>query len=116
MICETATLTRVPRRGNVREQTFGAYAYFILSDGKEAATSIILSFGNSGSDENVPAAAEPNRADDPLSRDAWQAPGAAVTIAEAGKGEFRLRFNSQAWSDKLGSAQVLSDQKISALE
>jgi hypothetical protein len=125
LICETATLPRNMPRGSEADQTFGTYAYFILSDGKEAMTSTKLVFGGGGgNDESKSTSAEVNRAAEPVpasvaadasSREVWQIPGGSTKLVELGRNEFRIRFSSQTWSNKLGSSQILSDQKMSPL-
>jgi len=120
LICETATLQRDVRRGSEKDQTFGTYAYFILSDGKEAMTSTKLVFGGGGNDEGQIKSLEANRAAEPervsatdaLARDVWQIPGPSAKLEEVGRGEFRIRFNAQTWSNNLGTPQILSDQKM----
>ncbi len=48
LICRTSTVPRNrPGRSQPYTQAFGSSAYFILSDGKEAASSVKLSFGDS---------------------------------------------------------------------
>jgi hypothetical protein len=130
MICETATLPRDVRRGREGDQTFGTYAYFILSDGKEALTSTRLVFsGSSGSsassassnEEKQPAATEPDRVagaitPEPPGRDAWQIPAQTMKLIEVDRSEFRIRFNPQTWANKINVAQILSDQKLSPLD
>jgi hypothetical protein len=41
-------------------------------------------------------------------------PDVRTKVADVGKNEFRLRFSSQTWTGKIGSPQVLSDQKMSS--
>ena len=122
LICETATLPRNLPRGSEAEQSFGTYAYFILSDGKEALTSAKLSFGVPGNEANPPEAPPPpdrpvGRATAAVAEDTgpeiWQIPGALAKLAEVDQGEFRIRFSPQTWANKIGAAQVVSDQKMS---
>jgi hypothetical protein len=128
MICETATLPSDVRRGTEREQTFGAYAYFILSDGKEAMTSTRLSFGGDAARdanptppakteaEPVPGPVRAAAIPDTATREIWQAAAPTMKLTEIGGNEFRIRFNSQMWANKVGSGQVLSDSKLSPLD
>jgi hypothetical protein len=117
LICETATLFRNFVRGTEGEQAFGAYAYYILSDGKEARTSVKLSFGAPGGDETpAPPLDRPVVAEADDSVEGWQIPASASKLAEVDKTEFRIRFNAQTWVDKIGSAQLLSGQKVSSLD
>src|SRR5206468_6352600 len=48
LICRTTSLPRNPAERNQSRPAFGASAYFILSDGKEASSSVKLMFGDSG--------------------------------------------------------------------
>jgi len=126
LICETATLPRDVRRGREGEQSFGAYAYFILSDGKEATTSTKLVFGGTGNDEGRSTSREADReaepappasvAPEPPSRDVWQIPSSSTRLVELGRNEFRMRFSPQTWSNTIGSAQILSAQRMSPLD
>jgi hypothetical protein len=125
LICETATLPRNMPRGSEADQSFGTYAYFILSDGKEASTSMKLSFGTPGNEDNAPAAPEPDTVavtvkDDarglPQGLEGWQIPGVATKLAEVDKTEFRIRFSPQTWANRIGVAQVLADQKMSIFD
>ena len=67
LICRVATVPCGPVRRNQKwEPSFGASAFFILSDGTEAQTSVNLSFGNGTQPgekpaETVPAPASPQR-------------------------------------------------------
>jgi hypothetical protein len=124
LICETAVLPRnLPRNSEVT-QTFGSYAYLILSDGKEATTSAKLSFGTPGDDEKAPAAPAPDPAPaapaapakDTPGVEGWQTPGPTSKLGEADKTEFRIRFSPQTWAGKATTAQVLSDQKMAAFD
>jgi len=132
LICETATLPRDVRRGREGEQSFGAYAYFILSDGKEALTSTKLVFGGGGGNDEsrspsaeavraVDAARAPDPAPDSVaadipSRAVWQIPSSSTKLVEVGRNEFRIRFSSQTWANKIGSSQILSEQRMSSLD
>ncbi len=123
LICRTTT---VARSAGMRYQNpdFGASAYFILSDGMEAQTSVSLSFGDDAHPaDNPPATAAPVPAparssstegvtENPAG--GWQMPGANSRVVDIRKDEFRIRFNPQAWTDKIGAAMVLSDQKASS--
>ncbi len=127
LICRTATVPRGPasRRENL-ELSFGASAFFILSDGMEAKTSVNLSFGDSSRPAtDAPAAAKD---DEPAPRAAptvpavtkppatWQKLQPGATFADIRNGEYRLHFSPQAWTGKITSPQVLADQKMSSLQ
>jgi len=117
LICETATLPRNLVPGKEGEQSFGTYAYFILSDGKEAQTSIQLSFGAPGGEATPPVSVPVERGTlDTSGTDGWQKPAPASKLAEADSTEFRIRFNAQAWTSKIGSPQLLTDKKLSSAD
>ncbi len=127
LICDTWTVPRDVDPRNRGRQSFGSAAYFILSDGKEATTSMKLSFGD-GTEEKAPEPADVDTADrttaDRTTREApddqplasWQIPASSLKLFEVDDGEFRVRFSPQTWANKIGSAQVLSDQKMSNLD
>ena len=118
LICRTTTRPRIryPGRENF-SAPFGASAYFILSDGKEAASSVKLSFSDADDKQhplddspaanNVPETAPPS---------AWEAPDSDEKLLSVLREEFRIRFASGAWSGKVGAAQVLSARQMSSLE
>jgi hypothetical protein len=125
LICRTAIVARnMAVRKQNRDLSFGASAYFILSDGIEAQTSVSLSFGDGSRVADNPQAAaapvaSPKRPS--LTRDlppklvgVWQVPDVRSKIVDAGNNEFRLRFSSQTWTGKIGTPEVLSDQKMSS--
>ncbi len=132
LICRTSTIpSGASARGRSYEPSFGASAFFILSDGTEAQTSVSLSFSTGNqppanpSEPVAPPEPEPStakvprpalsRASRPREGTAWHAPAAGSKLAEVGIGDFRLRFNSQTWAGKIGSPQLLSGQKLSVL-
>jgi hypothetical protein len=112
LICRTTTLPRSAAERNASRPAFGAAAYFILADGKEASSSVKLSFGDSTlsvPDENAsapPAAAEPSR---------WEAPDAEEKVLDVLREDFRLRFTPQSWSGRIGNSQVLSAKRMTPL-
>ncbi len=125
LICRTATVARSTAvRNQNRELSFGASAYFILSDGMEAQTSVNLSFGDAGRPaDNSGATASPVTPQTRPSAESaetvklvggWQMPDVRSKVVDVGKNEFRLRFSSQTWTGKIGSPEVLSDQKMSS--
>jgi len=112
LICRTTTLPRNPRE-RTRTAPFGASAYFILSDGQEASSSVKLSFGDAGDktveDQSV-RVPEPEPA-----RGEWESPDSDEKLLDIARDEFRIRFNSQTWTGRLTAAQVLSGKQISNL-
>jgi hypothetical protein len=125
LICRTSTVARNPAvRNQNRDLSFGASAYFILSDGMEAQTSVNLSFGDAGPPVDKAQAAAPpapsptrpylKREETVKPVGTWQMPDVRAKVVDVGKKEFRLRFSSQTWTGKIGTPEVLSDQKISS--
>ena len=124
LICQTSTQDR---RGQSRTQTrssqdFGSKAYFILSDGSEATSTVTLNFGGTDEVAAPPAPADAGRepardsAEDKEAVVGWQAPGIRSLLMDVEKTEFRVRFSSQVWKDRIGSSQVISDQGIASLQ
>jgi len=144
LICQTWTL---PSDAGARKQSkpsFGSSAYFILSDGKEASTSVKLSFGNGEEKPATPPTTDaPTAADNPISANTpppadnttrtapqprtaappsapkesevsggWELPGTSSRVVTLKESEFRLVFSPQTWANKIGSAQILVDQKL----
>src|SRR6266850_1644440 len=127
LICRTTLSGRDAAASRNRNAAFGSSAYFILSDGKEAFSTVKLAFGDPPetqpelntkaethpSDrrppETVPEAAPPTGA-------VWQLPDFRLAVVDVGEGEFRIRFNPETWKGKIGSSQVLSGQKMSSLQ
>jgi hypothetical protein len=127
LICRTTVAPRVRLARNEKwERAFGASAYFILSDGTEAQTSVNLTFGD-GTDrtDRSPAATPPpaSPARPPLIRPGqakkagtWQVPDANMKLADAASEEFRLHFSPQTWAGRIDTPQLLRDEKISNLQ
>ncbi len=125
LICRSTTVPRNPSsRDQSRQPAFGASAYMILSDGKEAQTSVSLTFGKAEHPPGDAAAATgpPPTPDRPhLTRNtpvrpaaAWHLPEDRSRIVDLVGEEFRLRFSSQTWTGKITSSQFISDQKMSS--
>lgn len=127
LICETWTSSpKVTVRSRSKE-SFGSSAYFILSDGKEATTSVKISFHGTDNAENAPAKEIPPAKPEELkpvdspakvpevsTSEGWQVPGTTSKLAEVERHEFRIRFNAQTWESKVASPQFLMNQKLSS--
>jgi hypothetical protein len=137
LICRTSLIDRDPAARNQRRtSSFGSSAFFILSDGKEATSSVKLSFG--GDDvidspatrpdlpeapqrsrptelANAPAPTPDRRNPDPAPASAgpWRIPDFWSKLGDLEATEFRLQFSPQTWTGKIGSPQLLIDQKMS---
>ena len=116
LICRTSTVPRNrPGRSQPYTQAFGSSAYFILSDGKEAASSVKLSFGDSNDPhtiEDTSVATPP----EPPPVAAWEAPDSDEKLMDVLREEFRIRFAPPAWTGRIGSAQVLTGRQMSSLD
>jgi hypothetical protein len=112
LICRSTTLPRDLRIRNQSRPAFGASAYFILSDGREASSSVRLTFNN----EDVAAPATPNveAAQDAPPR--WQLAEAEDRMADLDRDPLRIRFDADIWRGRISSAQVLSQGALYSLE
>jgi len=117
LICHT---TLIPRNGlpdNGRSLSFGASAYSILSDGKEASSSVRLTFGPEDSTPKSndlaasPAAPTPDRPQ--VQGRAWRPVVAQVSLVKMAESQFRLRFNPESWKERIGKTQLISDGILS---
>src|SRR5207247_4449256 len=121
LICRTTTLPRNPAERNQSRPAFGASAYFILSDGKEASSSVKLMFSDSDGGKQTledpsglaagTVASALNSHEPPTS----EAPDSDEKIVDVMRDEFRLRFTPQSWANRIGAAQVLSAKRLSSL-
>ncbi len=114
MLCRTRVVDRDPRIQQQKQRTsqpLGNAAYYILSDGKEASSSVKISFGDNVEPPvpvPAPAAAPPtNKGPE------WQPATPQARLVDIGGDEFRLRFNEQAWSGRTGKAQIIAGQTLS---
>jgi hypothetical protein len=116
LICRTTTLPRSPAERNlVRTPAFGASAYFILSDGKEASSSVKLSFGDSNdADRRVVDAGVPTP-DTPAAPARWEAPDSEERLLDIARDEFRIRFNPQTWPSRISNSALLTAKQLSSL-
>jgi hypothetical protein len=116
LICRTTTLPRNPIERSQSRPAFGASAYFILSDGKEASSSVKLSF-NDAPDANHAIADESVSIPPPPQPPAeWTIPEPEEKILDIVRDEFRIRFAPQTWTGRISKSQVLSAKRISSLD
>jgi hypothetical protein len=117
LICRTST---VPRnrygRSQPYAQAFGSSAYFILSDGKEAASSVRLSFSDANDAQHTVEDNSVANVPQPPRVAAWESPDADEKLLDVLREEFRIRFAPQTWTGRIASAQVLSGRQISSLD
>jgi hypothetical protein len=117
LICRSSTLPRdAGLRNQNRTPSFGGSAYFILSDGREASSSVKLSFSdaNDASHSVEDASVAPVPETPPPSQ--WEVPDADEKMLDLARNEFRIRFSPQSWGGKIAAAQVLSAQRLTSLE
>lgn len=119
----------VNRDGRYREDTpsLGSAAYYIMSDGKEASSSVKLDFGREADSPPPPARSEPDNtprkpSDDrgrfpqPLKQpeNSWQPATADARLSLIADDEFRLIFNKQAWTGHIDKPQMIADGSLAA--
>ncbi len=115
LICRSTTVPRGRAAAIQQRAAFGASAYYILSDGKEASSSVKLSFGDSDDAKHpIEDVSTPNTEDSPAPK-AWETPDADEKLVDVLRDEFRMKF-AAAWSGKISGPQVLYDQRIVALD
>jgi hypothetical protein len=108
VICRTGVLPKARAPQDRLQATFGSSAYFILSDGKEASTTVKLSFGG---DDTHPARTVDVLTDPAATATApparrWLSVEPSGRFTELNHGELRIRFNTQSWTN-IASTQVL---------
>src|SRR5262249_39533509 len=95
LICRTTTQARNPAARNAGRAAFGASAYFILSDGKEASSNVRLSFTDDNDKEHRVEDTSTAPADVAAAPAKWEAPDADEKLLDVLRDEFRIRFNPQ---------------------
>ena len=116
LICRTTTLPRSPAmRGQNRIPAFGASAYFILSDGKEASSNVTLSFTDADNADHAVEDVSVAAPDASVARGDWEVPDPDEKILDVVRNQFRIRFNIETWTGRMGAAEVLSGQQLSSL-
>jgi hypothetical protein len=134
LICQTWTMPSDPAVRKQSRPSFGSSAYFILSDGREASTSVKLSFGGN-EDKTPPPVPPPDTApppDRPVTQSTppvpppaetnpgrpggWEVPDASSKLIAVRDVEFRVIFSAQTWTNKIASPQILLDQKMLGLD
>jgi hypothetical protein len=115
MVCRTSTMPKSRAQQERFRPAYGSSAFFILSDGREASTSVKLSFGT-GDDSHPQTTIDvpSDRGTSPTTR-SWLVAEAAGRFVELSHGEFRIRFNPSRWMSKASETQVLLDGGMSGL-
>src|SRR5205085_12543952 len=105
LLCRNRVVNRDTR---TREQggrpSARSAAYYILSDGKEASSTVKLNFGEGTDSQPRRTEAEPSpfdadRTPQPpkTAEPAWQAAPSDARLSALGDAEFRLKFNAETW-------------------
>jgi hypothetical protein len=115
LLCHTQMVDHnvaAPRPGS--KPPLGNAAYYILSDGKEAGSTVKLVFGDAGGNapepqpDSVSSVKEaPVSRPQPVEENVWQQPDSTANLRDTGDLEFRLRFDPQSWKDRIGKPQLL---------
>jgi hypothetical protein len=118
LLCRTTTL---PRSAAARAQSrgpaaFGASAFFILSDGKEASSNVKLTFNDADNTAHAIEDAGAIAADRPDPPAEWESPDPDEKLLQVVRDEFRIRFNPQSWMGNVGTSQVLAAQRLQNLQ
>jgi hypothetical protein len=115
LICRTTTLPRNARDRQYASPAFGASAYFILSDGREASSSVKLTFDDANDTPHAVADATAPTAEDTPTPVAWALPEVDERVMDLVRDEFRIRFNAAVWGARVGTSGVLFAQGLSSL-
>jgi hypothetical protein len=69
-----------------------------------------MSFGDSTDTRSTPGDKPPEKppVEAPVARRTWQPASPSAKVAEVGQSEFRLSFNLQVWTGKIGQAQWIA--------
>jgi hypothetical protein len=106
LICNTTLVrTNAPAGNRNSAPSFGASGYSILSDGKEASSSVKLTYG----DETSPKVetAETHPVEQGPSR-SWRPVPPEARLVEVSQAEFRLRFDADLWKGKISQPAVIT--------
>jgi len=97
----------------------GSWAYYIFSDGREASSTVNLTFEDT---PPVPKPAAPERTPEraistpaPSINEVWDAVPQQTKLFDVGNDEFRLRFDPATWTGRIGKPQVIAGRIISDL-
>jgi hypothetical protein len=119
LICNTTLVDRSygGQRGQGRGSSFGSSAYSILSDGREASSSVTLSFGDTSEPANAPPKPRPPEParDNPPAAAArtWKSAASPARLNDIGQSEFRLRFKPETWKGRIDKPQTIVDGAVS---
>ena len=116
LICRTTTFPRNPVERSQARMAFGASAYFVLSDGKEAASDVKLSFSDTDDKVHTIQDESVKEAPTPPAPATWEVPDADEKILDVVREEFRISFSPQSWAGRMGISRGLSGGQISNLD
>lgn len=112
LICRTS-LTGRYAAGRTEDHGFGSSAYSILSDGREASSTVTLSFGGTAEPAaDTPKPRPPEPAPDnvrPAEARAWRPAATPARLTDVGQSEFRLRFKPEQWKGKIDKSFNIVD-------
>jgi hypothetical protein len=118
LICRTSTMERgaySSRNQSRSTPAYGSNAYFILSDGSEARSTVTMTFGDSNvTVPEPPPAAVPQPVADGIP--GWQNPTYKSPLVGLANSEFRIRFNPDSWMNRINSPTVVSGQSLASLQ
>lgn len=114
LICKTTTQPRLASMRNAAP-AFGASAYFILSDGQEAASNVKLSFTDTDDNQRSVEDLSVKAAETPAAKEQWEVPDGDEKLLDVVRDEFRIRFNAQTWAGRRSAAEVVSGQRLVSL-
>ena len=113
-MCRTRLIDHdIPEARRTTNQSAGNSAYYILSDGKEAHSTVKLVFGDVDGDAPNDATKETVPPDAASSSVGWRAAVPTTKLQDVGDEEFRLAFDSDSWKDRIDKNQLLEKEGIS---
>ena len=124
LLCRSHVVDRYTRsQESTVKPTRGSAAYYILSDGKEASSTVKLDFGAdvdpaTNETDSVLNKAENQPKVDQLPKvpeSNWQPAPSDARLTYIADDEFRLIFNPQTWNGRIDSPQFLADGNLSKL-
>jgi hypothetical protein len=120
LLCRSRLVDRDTRgQEQTVKPTRGSAAYYILSDGKEASSTVRLNFGGDvdatshETDSGDKADNQPKIAQVPrLRENDWQPAPSDARLTYIADDEFRLLFNPQTWNGRIDKPQMLADGSL----
>jgi hypothetical protein len=120
LLCRSRLVDRDTRKQEqMVKPTRGSAAYYILSDGKEASSTVRLNFGgdadaaSNDTDSVDKADNQPKITQVPKIRENdWQPAASDTRLTYVADDEFRLIFNPQTWNGRIDRPQMLADGSL----